>query len=128
MELRDRFNEETMAMVKGFYAIPSVMCNSQNWKGNVKSFMLKYSVDMPDLNVMDAEIDLWENFWLSNNHQKLPETVEETISLIPKSIYPNMLQILKLLAVVPVTTCTCKRSISTLRRVKSYLRNSMNQV
>ncbi|XP_057309854.1 52 kDa repressor of the inhibitor of the protein kinase-like [Hydractinia symbiolongicarpus] len=41
--------------------------------------------------------------------------------------YPNIFKILHILAEVPVTTCSCERSISTLRRVKTYLRSSMTQ-
>jgi len=34
----------------------------------------------------------------------------------------------QILAVTPVTTCTCERSISALRRLKTYLRSTMGQV
>ena len=34
---------------------------------------------------------------------------------------------LKILAVLPVTTCICERSISVLRRMKTYLRSTMTQ-
>ena len=34
---------------------------------------------------------------------------------------------LKILAVIPATSCTAKRSFSSLRRLKTYLRNSMGE-
>ena len=34
---------------------------------------------------------------------------------------------LKILAVLPITTCICERSISVLRRMKTYLRSTMTQ-
>ncbi|XP_057300283.1 52 kDa repressor of the inhibitor of the protein kinase-like [Hydractinia symbiolongicarpus] len=42
-------------------------------------------------------------------------------------LYPNIFKILHILAVVPVTTSSCERSISMLRRAKTYLRSSMTQ-
>lgn len=104
------------------------MVTNHDWKKKLKSFMVKYSHDMANINTFDAEIDLWENLWLKPSMEKLPDTVEGTIAKIPTSMYPNIVKVLHLLAVLPVTTCSCERSISTLRRVKTYLRNSMSQV
>ncbi|XP_069700787.1 52 kDa repressor of the inhibitor of the protein kinase-like [Periplaneta americana] len=43
------------------------------------------------------------------------------------NFYPNIRELLTILCVMPVTTCTAERSFSTLRRVKTYLRSTMNQ-
>ena len=34
---------------------------------------------------------------------------------------------MKIAATVPVTSCSCERSISVLRRLKTYLRNTITQ-
>lgn len=39
--------------------------------------------------------------------------------------YPNVFTILQLLATIPVTSSSCERSISKLRLIKTYLRNTM---
>ena len=101
--------------------------NSGAWKHELKSFMIRHESDMVDVNTFDAEIETWETQWLKTSTD-LPSTVEETIKRMPVSMYPNIFQVLHLLAVLPVTTCTCERSISTLRRVKTYLRSTMRQV
>lgn len=36
--------------------------------------------------------------------------------------FPNISKRLLILAVLPVTTCTCERSFSTLKRIKTYSR------
>ena len=41
-------------------------------------------------------------------------------------IFPNIFTMLKILA-LPVTTCSCERSVSVLRRMKTYLRTTMTQ-
>jgi hypothetical protein len=104
------------------------MAVNSDWKERLKNFMVKYSTDMANENTFDAEIDLWENMWLSGSKHISPEKIVETIEKMPTSMYPNIYKVLHLLAVLPVTTCECERSISTLRRVKTYLRNSMAQV
>lgn len=47
------------------------------------------------------------------------------------TIYKKMLgevdKVLKIYFTVPVTTATAERSFSALRRLKTYLRNTMNQ-
>ena len=80
------------------------------------------------MDTIDAELDTWEQLWLSGKVESLPKNVEEIVKYGYKSIFPNIFQILKLIAVTPVTTCTCERSISSLRRLKTYLRSTMDQV
>jgi len=40
---------------------------------------------------------------------------------------PELIKIVRLILTVPVTTCTAERAFSGLRRLKSYLRNTMSQ-
>ena len=105
------------------------MATHPNWKQELKSFMVEHSEDMANVTSIDAEIDLWEHYWDYINEKKLsPHDIESPMDAIIPSMYPNIYKVLHLLAVLPVTTCSCERSISTLRRVKTYLRNSMTQV
>ncbi len=41
--------------------------------------------------------------------------------------YEEIRKLARLLAVLPLTTCTCERCISMLRRVKTYLRSTMEK-
>ena len=40
---------------------------------------------------------------------------------------PELCTAIKILAVIPATSCCAERSFSLLRRLKTYLRNSMGQ-
>ena len=76
----------------------------------------------------DAEIDCWETFWFSSSKGSgLPDTVETTTQHTMATMYPNICIVLSLLGVIPVTTCSCDRCISVLRRLKTYLRSTMTQ-
>ena len=44
-----------------------------------------------------------------------------------RALFPLVQTLLKLLLVRPVTTCEWERSFSALRRLKTWLRNSMSQ-
>ena len=41
--------------------------------------------------------------------------------------FPNITAALRVLSTIPVTSCECERSVSVLRRLKTYLRNTMCQ-
>ena len=44
-----------------------------------------------------------------------------------KNTVPIIYQCLRILGTVPVTSCECERSISVMKRLKTYLRSTMTQ-
>lgn len=42
-----------------------------------------------------------------------------------EQMYPNIFKILKVCATIPVTTASAERSFSSLKRIKTYLKNTM---
>ena len=57
----------------------------------------------------------------------LPQDAQSTLSRMSASIFPNLHVIVVLLCVFPVTSCSAERSVSTLRRVKTYLRSTTGE-
>lgn len=43
-------------------------------------------------------------------------------------IYPNIFKLLQILVTLPVSSATNERTFSNLKRIKTYLRNSMSEV
>ena len=41
--------------------------------------------------------------------------------------FPNLYMLLKIAVTLPVTTCECERSISTMRRLNNYMRCTMGE-
>ena len=71
------------------------------------------------------------------NHVKKKKTLTDTKSvsnmfkqLADKQMMimiPELFKLIKIFAVIPATSCSAERSFSSLRRLKTYLRNTMSQ-
>ena len=88
-------------------------------------FASAYEDDMPNFRTIHAELGLWETSWKKGFEKIQHSTIADTIRNCDEITFPNIFTALKILAVVPVTTCECERSISALRRMKTWLRNTM---
>ena len=58
--------------------------------------------------------------------ERVPQTISLAIKTVDKGHFPNVHTLLKLAATLPITSCECERSFSGLRRLKTWLRNTMN--
>ena len=79
---------------------------------------------------LDAELWVWKTKWSSVPSEiKVPSTVEDTLKGVSgqELLFPNILQVLKLLLVTPVTTTSVERANSALGFVKSDHRNTMSE-
>ena len=65
--------------------------------------------------------------WHNKNVAVTPSTLDEVIPHVGKLSFPNILTALRIFGTIPVTTCTCERSISTLRRLKTFMRSTMGK-
>ena len=130
-ELKTRFSSDNCVAAKGFSIIPKIMrseiTGGTSWRNNIAQFCEMFKDDLPNLKSLPAELDLWEKYWSSKNLDELPKRISDTLPEADTLTFPNILTILKLLAVLPVTPCGCERSISVLRRLKTYLRSTMVQ-
>ena len=89
-----------------------------------------YEVDLPEAEHLDAELRVWKTKWSSvPSEMKAPSTVEDTLKSVSgqELLFPNVLQVLKLLLVTPVTTASVERANSALGFVKSDHRSTMSE-
>ena len=70
-----------------------------------------------------SEIRRWRAKWSA--HEDLPLDLQGTLNSTNKDLYPGIFSVLNMYACMPVSTATAERSFSTMRRVKTYLRNTM---
>jgi hypothetical protein len=51
----------------------------------------------------------------------------QEMTVLERVLYPQVLTLLKILLVCPISSSACERSFSTLRRLKTWLRNRLSQ-
>ena len=89
-------------------------------------FLSLYENDLPEQRYIATELTAWETKWKMFSGS-LPSKLSEVLPLIDKLTFPNVYTALQLAATFLVTSCSCERSFSALRRLKTYLRNTMTQ-
>ena len=103
-----------------------LMVGQEQWKKNFKDFVNLYKCDIPNQQILHAQLDMWNIKW-RDFKGTLPTTITKVLQLTDKDIFPSIYESLRILGTVPVTTCTCERSISGLRRLKTWMRNTMTE-
>ena len=131
-ELKSRFYDDSLACYSGIYLIPSKIISMQN---SVRKKPLKelcqplitfYRNDLPSASRIEAELDLWEEFWISEK-EIFPSNFSETLKAVDFTGFQNIKELLRILATLPLTSCECERSFSGMKRVKTCLRSRMGQ-
>ncbi|XP_065679859.1 52 kDa repressor of the inhibitor of the protein kinase-like [Hydra vulgaris] len=126
-ELDNRFPENGMFVYKGLAPVPSTVLSRTQVKKTRKSdfyeFLNFYSSDMPHFTSIHAELDLWELFW--ENQSSIPSTVAGTLKSIDMRGFLNIRAAFIILGTISITTCECERSISVIRRLKTFSRSNM---
>lgn len=80
-----------------------------------------------ELDESDAmgEVTLWAQF-IKDKGEK-PQSAIEAMERCNKSLFPTIYKLLIIMATLPVTSCSCERSFSSLKFLKNYLRNSTGE-
>lgn len=124
--LNVRFSEANTPAFSLSILHPSYMLsiNAKELGTVAKSF-----TDFYDLVEVYGELDLWRNLWEQKNLP--PDSLKdiEVAALLEEAniFFPATRRALLILSAFPATTATVERSFSTLRRVKTWLRNTMSE-
>ncbi|GBN25518.1 Zinc finger MYM-type protein 1 [Araneus ventricosus] len=86
-----------------------------------------YEDDLSHKEVVQSEFMLWKEKWSQEKSENLPKTAIGSLEKCFKTFFPNIYILMKLLAVLPVSVATVERSFSSLRRLKTYLRNTTSE-
>ena len=76
------------------------------------------------MKTLESELDHWEEHW-SQSKTCLPDSVSATLKSINFPCFPIIKTALRILGTLPVTSCSCERSFSALRKLKMYNRSTM---
>ncbi|KAH9383362.1 hypothetical protein HPB48_024581 [Haemaphysalis longicornis] len=84
-----------------------------------------YLRDMTTTHILTlkGEWEIRKTKWQAMQEEELPRFATDALAECDKDLLPNVHALLKILAMLPVTTAAAERSFSTLKRVKTYLTN-----
>lgn len=123
--IKNRFDEnminDILLMEKLF--LTNTMLDENELKQLSKQYLLNYDDLRGEQRLYKAK--------LSTSIDQSQPTVSEVRLFILKNhvnvCLPVMNELFKILWTIPVNTCTCERSFSTLRRIKTYLRSTTSE-
>lgn len=73
--------------------------------------------------VFKAEFSIWKSKWLKEESR--PNTAISGLDNCNMLLFPNIWKLLQVLATIPMSTATPERTFSSLKILKTYLRNSI---
>jgi hypothetical protein len=85
----------------------------------------QYGTDLPSPELLTSELTRWQHYCKSESDEakvSALSSISGTLDSCDADLFPNVNTLLKIYATLPVTTCECERSFSTLRRLNNYLR------
>ncbi len=91
---------------------------------DIESAASFYSDDLPNASILDEEFHRWKVRWLKVTPKERPQTLSEALRLCSPDDLPNLFTLMKLFATLPLSSCSCERSASALRRINNYLRST----
>ncbi|XP_065639606.1 52 kDa repressor of the inhibitor of the protein kinase-like [Hydra vulgaris] len=128
-EVNYRFSDDALEAYDGLVIIPDKMISfvskKIDWKIRFQSFVNFYATDLPCAISLSAELDLWERYWLLENIC-LPDNISSTLKSLPNNVFENIRVCLRILGTLPVTSSSCERSFSAMKRLKNYTRSTMS--
>ncbi|CAI6359005.1 unnamed protein product [Macrosiphum euphorbiae] len=123
MQLKLRFSNENSA------AHSLLNLHPNNMKKIQYDQFLSMIVEINNFYEIDSlaeEGKLWYNVWKNRNTSQNETKNISFISLLDETnLYPTIHTALTIALTLPVTTCSVERTFSTLRRVKTWTRNSI---
>ncbi|XP_025191890.1 52 kDa repressor of the inhibitor of the protein kinase-like [Melanaphis sacchari] len=118
-QLNDRFNNHK-EIISGFQVLINPCA-----KSDLHHLVKYYQEDVESYEKVVSEVDLWHRYLNKKNIK--PQNALDALLICNQDFYPNIYNLLHILAVLPVTSCESERSFSSLKRIKTYLRNSTSE-
>ena len=123
--LSSRFSALQSTAVRGLCLVPSVLVSLKT-SDDLDDLVRMYQDDLPLPATWEAELHRWKLSW-QERAGDLPDTAAKALNACNTLHYPNVHTLLQIICTLPVTTSTCERSVSVIRRLKTYLRATMGQ-
>lgn len=129
--METRFSNLQQKAIMALKIIPSVIVHNsmtavQSDGDNITNLLDFFIDDVPSPSNLSQEIELWRRKW-QNHVGEIPEAPTTALVHATQYLFPNVHCLLRLISTLPVTSWECERSVSVLRRLKTYLGTTMGQ-
>ena len=124
-EMKARFGEDESDKDQNLICALSSIVIHRN--GSKKDFELICEHYNFDLDLLKADACIFYNLTREESTKNVPDLLLIIHSKQFNDMLPHFYKVVCILGTIPATSCTAERSFSQLRRVKSYLRSTMNQ-
>ena len=124
-ELDDQFSSLTLRVSKLLGLVPSVIQESRVTAQQLTGLVDLYKDDLPSPQLFSSEFQRWKI--MVQNGRIAADSCASSLKACDPDDFPNLYMLLKIAATLPVTTCECERSISTMRRLNNYMRCTMGE-
>ena len=122
-ELDSRFSSLSRSASKVLQLVPTIVLDGE--KQDLNDLVAMYESDLVDKYLVDQELMLWKRKWAQCSPEERPDSLGTALQQCDVERFPNIFRLLKIGCTLPITSCTCERSFSTLRRLRNWLRSSM---
>jgi hypothetical protein len=95
-----------------------------DWKEKLMATTNFYYDDSPNHLTLENELLIWQMYW-EDYTRSLPDIIASTLKAIKPEAFENIKVILRILGMLPITSCECEHSISVLWELKDYKRSTM---
>lgn len=130
VQLEDRLlnHKKLLSKIQNFLPCKIASLEEKEIDDSVDVFLEQWGEYFSDILpiVIKKEALLWQQKWIGRKER--PFTFIDSLNFCEESAFPNIHTILQICATLPVSVATAERSFSTLKRIKTYLRNSMGQI
>ena len=130
-ELNDRFQKDDHVAYTLGCLIPEQMMNlSQTEMQKLSSDLLFWNSDLQSSSSNDllAQLLEWKRACKKLVENGItPDSLLDTYRITDEDIFPDVKTLLHIGCTLPVSSCEAERSFSGFRRIKSYMRSTMNE-
>jgi len=64
---------------------------------------------------------------IKNSIQNSDFTLNDVLQKIDQNVFANLYKLMQVALTLPISSASCERSFSVMRRIKTWIRSSMNQ-
>lgn len=128
VHLKDRFMKHKDVLEKIQNILPYIIVDidEKSINESIEIILMQWPVISDVCNqIVEKEALLWKLKWIESYEK--PRTFIDSLNFCDKTFFPNVHNILKVCATIPVTVASAERSFSTLKRIKTYLRNATGE-